>query len=111
MQPLPNQRIEAQGVFAANGTLTVTVSVAPGYSWNVKQISVSATSALQSTCSTYVGLGASGVFISSTLLGNSDTDSEPNTTVRVGESLSAVWAGGTPGAIGRLTVIYDEVAY
>ena len=45
------------------------------------------------------------------LVSDFDTDSIPNTTVRAGESICAVWTGGVVGSVARMTVIYDEVAY
>lgn len=107
-----NKRFEGQALFQADGTCTVIIQVPPGPSWEVKQIGVKTTVTTNLTsCTTFVGTNSAGIFISSTLLGNSDTDSQPQTTVRYGESLCAVWTGGTPGRIGRMTVIYDEVGY
>ena len=106
-----NLRAEKQGTFSAAGTLTIFFSVPLGPSWEVKQIAINANSALEPICSTYIGTNSAGVFISNSFTGNSDTDDQPNVTIRSGDSIAAVWASGTPGAIGKLTVIYDEAAY
>jgi hypothetical protein len=107
-----NRRAEAYATVAANGTATAIIPVTVGPSWEIKQISVSVTgSTLETTAATYVGTNAAGVLISSTIVGNGDTDSEPNTTIRSGESLCCVWDTGTPGARCKLTVVFDEVAY
>ncbi len=106
-----NIRTEVSGNIAANGTLTLTLSVPPGPSREIKQIGITGNSALEPTCSTYVGTSSAGVFISNSFTGNGDTDDQPNITLRSGDALAAVWAGGTSGARMKLTVIYDEVAY
>lgn len=107
-----NRRVESTGVVDSNGNSTVTVTALAGPSWEVKQIGVTCTSSDPlPSCATYIGFGPSGIFISSTLLGDSDTDSSPNVTLRTGDSISAVWAGASPGAQTRLTIIYDEVGY
>ena len=106
-----NKRAEAYVTISASGTGTAIVSVPLGPSWEVKQISVSCDGTLIPACSTYVGTNSAGVFISSTLIGNSDTDSAPNVTARSGESLCAIWSNATVGARAKMTVIYDEVGY
>ena len=106
-----NKRAELQGTLSASGGLTVFVTVPLGPSWEVKSIDVKGNSALEPTADTYVGVNSSGVHISNTFTGNGDTDSQPNTTLRVGESVAIVWAGGTPGALMKAVVIYDEVSY
>lgn len=107
-----NKRVEIQGTFDADGALTVSVSVPLGPSWELRQIGIKVLGSTSETfCNTYVGSNASGVFISQSYTGNADTDSEPNTTLRPGDSLSAVWTEGTVGALGTLTVVYDEVGY
>ena len=106
-----NKRTEVQGTFDANGDLTVSVSVPLGPSWELRQVAIKTTSVLESACSTYVGTNDSGVFVSQSFTGNADTDSEPNVTLRPGDSFCAVWSVGTTGALGTLTLIYDEVAY
>ena len=107
-----NIRREAYATADATGTATAVVEVNPGPSWMVKQIGVSTNSTVTlPTATTYVGRNTSGVFVSSTLVGNSDTDSLPNVTLRSGESLCAIWAGCTVNDQCKITVIYDEVAY
>lgn len=107
-----NIRVEKQGIFLSTGLLTVSISVPLGPSWEIRQISVKTNiTSVNTSCETRIGTSSAGVFISSTVTGNSDTDSEPNVTLRPGESICALWALGTVGSIGRLTVIYDEVDY
>jgi hypothetical protein len=107
-----NIRIEKQAIFNASGVATAVLQVPLGPSWEVKQISVKTTvTANQTTCRTFIGQSDAGIFISNTLIGNADTDSQPNVTVRSGDSLCAVWTGGTAGRIATMTVVYDEVAY
>ncbi len=107
-----NIRAESQGVFNATGNLIVSVPCPVGPSWEIKQIAVSTNiTTVNPTCTTYIGTNASGVVISTSLTGNGDTDSQPNVTLRPGDSLAAVWGSGVVGAIGKLTFIYDEVAY
>lgn len=107
-----NKRAEVQSVFLADGTCTVVLNVPPGPSWEVKQITIHCSFTTPITkCTTFIGTNNSGQRISNALFGNDDTDSIPNTTVRFGESLCAVWTGGTAGQTGRMTVIYDEVGY
>lgn len=107
-----NKRVEVSVTFPASGIAIAVVNVPVGPSWEIKQITVATTvTANLTNCTTFVGTNNSGVQISNTLLGNGDTDSAPNTTVRYGESLCAYWTGGTTGATARMTVIYDEVDY
>lgn len=109
-----NKRIEAQAVFNAAGVALASVLVPLGPSWEIKQITISTNVTANLTSATsYVGTNNAGVKISSTLLGNFDTDSQPNTSVRSGEALAVEWVGvaGNSGKVARLTVIYDEVAY
>lgn len=107
-----NKRAELTVSIPGSGTATAVMSVPPGPSWELKQVSVEC---LNSTtipiATTYVGVNANGVFVSSTLLGDGDTDSQPNTTLRTGESFCCVWVGASSGSVARLTIIYDEVAY
>jgi hypothetical protein len=107
-----NKRDERTASFPASGTLAITIGPIPmGPSWEIKQISIRSSSVLETTAATYIGVDASGVFISRSFTGNADTDSAPNVTLRPGDSVSCVWEGGTPGAVATLTIIYDEVAY
>lgn len=107
-----NKKVEQQATFLADGTCTAVVQVPPGPAWEIKQINIHASFLSPIvTCQTFVGTNTAGVRISKALYGNDDTDSLPNTTVRYGESLCAVWVGGTAGQTGRMTVIYDEVDY
>ncbi len=106
-----NIRTERQGVFSGVGALTLFVGPPVGPSWELRQIAISTTSVLETTCVTYIGINSSGVLVSQSFTGNNDTDSRPNVTLRPGDNIAAVWAGGTPGATGKLTLIYDEVAY
>lgn len=107
-----NKRVEVTVTFNASGTALAIIGVPLGPSWEVIQITVSTTiTTTLSKCTTFVGTNNSGVKISSTLLGNFDTDSTPNTTVRSGESLCAEWTQGISGQTARLTVIYNEVDY
>lgn len=107
-----NKRLEKQALFDSAGVCLAVVQVPLGPSWEVKQIAVKTTvTANQTTCRTFIGQSDAGVFISNTLIGNADTDSQPNVTVRSGDSLCARWTGGTSGRIGTMTVVYDEVAY
>lgn len=108
-----NKRAEAQAAFSAAGVALVTIGVPMGPSWELKQITISTTvaAATLTRATTFVGTNNAGVKISSTLLGNFDTDSQPQTTIRAGESLCCEWTQGTVGAIARLTAFYDEVAY
>lgn len=112
-QPLQrNKRDERTGAFDGSGNLTLVIGPIPvGPSWEVKQISIRTTSALQTLAATYIGVNSSGIFISNSFTGNADTDSQPNVTLKPGDSLCCVWQGGTPGAFATLTVIYDEVSY
>lgn len=107
-----NKRIEVEVTFPASGIVTAVVNVPLGPSWEVKQIGVKTTvTANQTNCTTFVGQNNSGVFISNTLIGNADTDSMPNVTIRSGDALCAYWTGGTVGKSARMTVVYDEVGY
>lgn len=106
-----NRRAEAYATVNASGAATAIVAVPLGPSWEVRQISVTCGGTLIPQATTYVGTNNAGVYISQTLIGNSDTDSAPNVTVRSGESLCAVWSGATVGAQAKITVIYDEVGY
>lgn len=107
-----NQRREAYATASASGAATAVLNVPNGPSWEVKQISVSVTgTTLIPTAASYIGTNSAGVFLSSTLIGDSDTDSFPNATVRTGESLCVVWAGCTVGALCKATVVFDEVDY
>lgn len=106
-----NRRQEVTVTVPANGTVTATFTVPFGPSWEVKQITIDGNSALEPTCKTYIGINDSGIAISQSFTGNDDTDSQPNVTLRAGDSLAAVWANATPGARMRLTAIYDEVDY
>lgn len=106
------KREERQAVFNATGNATAVVTVPLGPSWEVQQIGVKTGPMVNHPqCATYVGQNTAGVFISNTLIGDADTDSMPNVTVRAGDSICAVWALGTPGVVATMTVIYDEVAY
>ena len=118
MPPRPlqrNKRAEPQAVFNASGVATAIAAVPMGPSWELNQITVEVVGATvtsaQSKCTTFIGTNNSGIRISNTLTGNFDTDSIPNTTIRAGESVCAVWTGGVVGSVARMTVNYDEVAY
>lgn len=108
-----NIRLQKQAVFDAGGSATVVIGPVPvGPSWEIKQITVKTTvTALLSSATTFVGTNNAGTFISNTLKGNNDTDSQPNTTIRYGESVCAVWTNGTPGRVATLGIVYDEVDY
>lgn len=107
-----NKRVEASALFDAAGNATAVVNVPIGPTWEIKQISISTTvTANQTRATSFVGTNSAGVIISSTLIGNGDTDSQPNTSVRSGESLCVVWSGGTVGRQAKMTVVYDEVGY
>lgn len=107
-----NKRVEVQVTFPASGIITAVVQVPLGPSWEIKQIGVKTNvTANQTNCTTFIGQNNAGVFISNTLIGNADTDSMPNVTVRSGDALCAYWTGGTVGKIATMTVIYDEVGY
>lgn len=107
-----NKRIETTVTVDASGNATAVLDVVPGPSWEVKQISISVTGGNTiPRAATYVGRDANGVFISNSLIGNADTDSDPNITLRAGDSVCCVWNVATPGARAKLTVVYDEVAY
>ncbi len=107
-----NKRQELQGTFPASGVLTVSDTVPLGPSRDVKQIAISTTNTANETlCTTYIGTNSAGVLISQSFTGNNDTDSQPNVSLRSGDSLCAVWTGGAVGTIARLTYIYDEVDY
>jgi hypothetical protein len=106
-----NKRAEIQGTISAAGTLTIFATVPLGPSWELRSIDVKGNSALEPTADTYIGTGATGQHISQTYTGNNDTDSIPYVTLRSGESVAVVLANGTPGAIMRATIVYDEVAY
>lgn len=108
-----NKRIEVQVVFNAAGVALASASVPLGPTWQLKQITVSTTvTANLTTATSYIGTNNAGVKISSTLLGNFDTDSFPNVTVRSGEAVCVEWIGvaGNSGKLAKMTVIYDEVA-
>lgn len=110
MAPRRNIRLEAQATVPANGNITVAINNMRGPDWELKQIAVSvSTGVLSPVCNTYIGTSSAGVFISNSLTGESDTDSQPNSTIKYGESVCAVWTGADVGSIARLTVIYDEV--
>jgi len=112
MRPLQrNKRAETTVTVDATGAATAVIDVVPGPSWEVKQVSLSCTGSAIPQAATYVGRNSAGVFISSTYLGNSDTDSLPNVTLRSGESICAIWSNGTSGSRAKLTVVYDEVGY
>jgi hypothetical protein len=106
-----NRRQEVQGTIAASGAATVFFTVPFGPSWEIKQITITSTSVLETTAETFIGTNAAGIAISQSFTGNNDTDSQPNVTLRSGDSLCCVWANGTPGTIVRLTAIFDEVDY
>ena len=107
-----NRRAEAYAIANASGAATAVINIPIGPSWEVKQISISTgTSATLPSAATYVGTSSAGIFLSSTLVGNSDTDSFPNITVRSGESLCCVWSLVTVGVQCKMTVVYDEVGY
>lgn len=108
-----NKRAEQTVTVDASGNATAIISVASGPSWEVKQVGVTVTgTTLIPVATTYIGTNSAGVFISSSYTGDSDTDSVPNVTLRVGDSICAVWSGATPSTPrAKLTVIYDEVSY
>lgn len=106
-----NRRVEVYATTSATGAATCVVNIPNGPSWEVKQISVNNGGTLIPSAATYVGTGTNGVPISSTLIADSDTDSQPNITLRSGESLCAVFAGATVGSQCKMTVVYDEVSY
>jgi hypothetical protein len=106
-----NRRQEVQGTLAASGAATVFFTVPFGPSWEIIQITITSNSALETSAKTYIGTNNAGVLISQTFTGNDDTDSQPNVTLRSGDSLACVWENGTPGALVRLTAIFNEVDY
>ena len=106
-----NKRVEVEVVADANGNAVAVTPNVNGPAWQLTQVTVSSTSTLLSQCATYVGANSAGVRISSTYLGNGDTDSSPNTTLKYGESVCAVWSNVTPGSACRLTVVFDETGY
>jgi hypothetical protein len=106
-----NRRQEGQAAIAASGAAFVFFTVPFGPSWEIKQITITSTSTLETSARTFIGTNSAGILISQSFTGNDDTDSQPNVTLRSGDSVCCVWEGGTPGAIVRLTVIFDEVDY
>lgn len=105
-----NIRTERTGFIPISGSLTLSVTVPPGPSWEIKQLAIKGNSALEPTCSTFIGTNSAGVFISTSLTGNGDTDDQPNVTLRSGDSICAVWSSATGNAVMTFTIIYDEVA-
>ena len=106
-----NKRTENTVTVDATGAATAVIDVVPGPSWEVKQVSVTCTGTNIPQATTYVGRNSAGVYISSTYLGNSDTDSTPNITLRSGESICAIWSNASVDSRAKITVVYDEVGY
>lgn len=96
----------AQSVIDATGGAAVsTPSPRVGTSWLVEQIIVRLeASGLASLCTTYKNTAVPSNMISPTRTGNSDTDSIPNVTLYPGETVIAVWTGGTVGVIATVSL-------
>jgi len=107
---LRNRRLEATAVANAAGRAVAVIENMAGPSFDIQQISVSVLPFATSvpSCSTYIGRDEGGVFISSTLTGDSDTDSFPKVYVKYGESLCAVWSNAALNAVCKMTVVFDE---
>lgn len=112
-QYLLGQRVIGDAVADVRGKAIARVSNDRGPSWEIKQISIIAvtpTSVIPSA-STFIGQDESGVFISTTGIGNADTDSFPQTVLRYGETLCCVWTTAQPGSVFRMVATYNEVEY
>ena len=102
----------ATALFDANGRAVAVLPTTPQFRrWSVTVTTIGTTSALRSSCQTYRGSeSASNLIDTSSLLGNSDT-SDTAFVLEAGEYLTAVWAGGTPGATATCRILgTDEPA-
>lgn len=93
-------------VFDSNGSGTSFIQ--PGSAreiWGIGYISVTSTSTNNvPTVKFYRGSIVEPNFVTGTFSGTLDVDSMPNTQLRQGERLWALWSGGDPGATGTFSV-------
>jgi hypothetical protein len=88
---------------SGNGTCPGLGPIAPGETWNVTLISVQ--------CSTNVVESVAQVFFNGALIGTTltgstgDADSAITQPMSTGQTMTATWTGGDPGATATMTVI------
>lgn len=104
---MAQQREYYSGTVAADGTLSVSFGPSGRIpKWTVSQISAELTTApAGSTCS----LRESGHLISPMIPTGDTAAGEPSIDLRLGDTLTVDWAGCTPGTVGYVTVILNEV--
>lgn len=99
-QPAP-----ASGV--AQGELP---AVPDGYLWLVDRMTVMCDSAAPTQATVYAGAPSPLNFVDGTSRGNLDVADETSPIlVETGESLTVLWSGCTPGAVGTIRVQYQLV--
>lgn len=90
-----------------NGTCPPVGPTSAGETWNVSLVSVQ--------CNTNANEAIASVFLNGMLLGTTtwgstgDSDSSISQTVVTGQTITATWTGGDPGAIGTMTVFGTKV--
>lgn len=85
-----------------NGTSAELGPTAQGETWVVTLISVKcSTNVSEATCSVFL----SGVLLGTTTWGSTgNSDTGITQKMAVGQTLTAQWTGGDPGAVGKMTV-------
>jgi hypothetical protein len=103
-------QLDSQSVtLNASGTGTLRFSVRGGRAWSVESIATSATagpaaSSVPFTLKVYRNQAQPTNLVTSSVTADLDTADGTPITVNQGEQLVAVFAGGTPGAVGTVTL-------
>ena len=106
--PRPNSNLQRRGTATvkADGTATFEISPTTTLAWLVTQVSTELDAApVGATCS----LRQDGFLVSAMIATGDAAGGDPPILVQPGQTLSVEWLGCTPGTIGSIFVVYDEV--
>ena len=93
---------------AAGGGIARVGPRAAGVRWDVRQVTVSSTSAAVPIAELFLGEPAPGASLGGTYDGNRDS-TDVQVTLYSGQLLAVVWTGGDPGASATVSVLGDNV--
>jgi hypothetical protein len=107
-RPRPNTGVQRRGTatVGAAGTATFDITPTSTFAWLVSQVSIELATA---PAGATAALRLDGVLVTAMIPSGDAAGGDPPILVQTGQTLSVVWAGCTPGTIGTVLVVYDEV--
>lgn len=106
--PRPNTGLQRRGsaTVKADGTATFEISPTSTFAWSVSQV----TTELAAPVGAVSALRLDGFLVTALIATGDAAGGDPPILVQPGQTLSVEWTGATPGTIGKIFVVYDEVA-